>query len=174
MTNCGICENLFEAIVKSKPGTISRISYKSEVPLKSAFKKQYSIIKITETSNRLGVCYDNINAVKEDRKNNPDKKKRVLNYTWIVKNKILKNENNGEFYLNLASFPNGDNAKVEYHLMKIEEDGTKTQVEFEKDSMNDFMKEMVINSYLTKKNSPVIKRINLKNILSLNGVNAEA
>ena len=85
---------IIEAAEKVKPGTIARICYKTELPVKAEWKKQGDkMYKIVETSARLGVNYGNIASVKarKELEENKPQIKRTNNYEWVIKNKVRHN-----------------------------------------------------------------------------------
>ena len=90
-------ETLFEVVKSIRPGTMARISYKTELPLKAEFRKQgYGLIKVVETTARFGVKYSNLKSVIAKR-SAPDyvPSSKANNNVWLLENKISKNEKNG-------------------------------------------------------------------------------
>lgn len=139
--------------VKSIPnGRFTRVTYKTELPLKAEFKKQgYHIIKITETTGRFGVNYHNIATViarKAERALEESVSRNYTNhYEWVIENKVKHNNKTGKDYLVLANFNGGQHTKSQY---KVVIDSSElfdlTATLNEKDFMDTY-KDMIINSY---------------------------
>ena len=143
-------------------GRMSRISYRSEMPIKAEFKKRgISITKITDTTARFGIKYENIHTVAERRAEGTilPEKAHTNNYSWVIENKISYNSNTNKMYVRATSLPHGANSKYKYILVK---DGT----EIITDSLNDEMKNFVVNSYWNKSPSEV-KNIQFENIVRI-------
>lgn len=161
-------EQIISATKAIRGGSIARITYKTEVPIKSEFKKQgYKIIKIVETSVRFGVNYHNIASVIE-RKSNLEyvPTLRKNNYTWVVKNRIKHNDQTNKDYLVVATLPVGHNTKVKYLI-----EGTFVGTIDMGDSIDSHYQHIVLDSYF-KKSSEMreIKNISFENIITINKI----
>lgn len=159
-------ETILDAVSGVKNGTITRVTYRTEVPLKAAYKKLgYSIVKVVETSGRLGVNYHNIASViaRKAEEGLKEAIQRTNNYEWIIDNKVKHNTVTGKDYLVLASFNNGHHTKSKYIVKCDAIDETLSSEEF----MNSDMKEFVINSYWNKGASPEVKTIAFDNIIQI-------
>lgn len=159
-------EEIIRTVEAIKNGTINRVQYQSEMPLKAEFKKLgYKIIKITETSARFGVAYDNIKSVidrkKADEENGIEKKPRVNNYEWVIKNKVKHNNKTNKDYVVLAKLNNHSNSKVKYVV-----EGTMVGTLTMDGSLSDAYKKMVIESYF-KNGGAEVKTISFDNILKI-------
>lgn len=150
-----------------KPGTIARIGYRTYLPVKTQFKKQgVEIIKLTETSARLGVRYTHIAEVIA-RKSSQDMiqtAKRTNNYEWVLKNKVRHNSATGKDYLYVAHFNKGHYTKNMYMIF---DNGCvmMSKEEF----LSSSYKHYVIDSYW-KSNSDEweVKNISFENIYRIN------
>ena len=155
---------LIEAVKAKKNGTMQRISYKSELPLKANFKKHgIKITKFVEATVRFGVGYENISTVidrKADESYVPAE--RHYDREWVVDNKVYTNNNNGKTYVRFANVNGGgDNRKVYF---VVEDSNGKNTV----NSLTDTVKEYVINSYWNKKAElPEIQDVNADNIIEV-------
>lgn len=159
-------EEIFKATESIKGGRIARITYKTEVPLKAAYKKQgYKITKIVETSVRFGVNYNNIASVIQRRENEEKvTSNRANNYEWIVDNRIKYNTNTEKEYLVVASLNHGHNTKVKYIMDRCEEDGVDLG-----SNLNEIVSEYVQNHYMNRAaNIAEVRTIALDNILCIN------
>ena len=161
-------EQIISATKEIRGGTIARITYKTEVPVKAEFKKQgYRIIKIVETSVRFGVNYNNISSVIL-RKSNPDYTPsfRKNNYEWVIKNRIKHNNQTNKDYLVVASLPSKHNTKVKYII-----EGTFVGTIDTGDTIDPNYKHIVIDSYFKKASeSREIRSISFENIININKI----
>lgn len=164
-------EQILSATKAVRGGNIGRITYKTEVPIKSEFKKQgYKITKIVETSVRFGVNYHNISSVIA-RKNESVTTTRntTNNYVWLERNRVKYNTNTHKHYLVVASLPVGHHTKVKYILegsligtldMGCEIDGP--------------YKHIVLDSYLRRGNEyNEIRTISFENIITINKIGSK-
>lgn len=95
--------------IKSIPaGRFFRMSYKSELPVKAAFKKQgISIIKVTDTTVRTGVSYNSIASVQEYKSTHePSGIVRTNNYVWVEQDRLKHNTVTGKDYFVIAPMKN--------------------------------------------------------------------
>ena len=164
-------DQIIEAVSKVRNGTIARVTYQTELPLKAEYKKQgYSIIKVVETSGRFGVNYHNIGSViaRKAAETHKDVVVRKNNYTWVIKHKVKHNESTGKDYIVMANFNKGHHTKSKYIVIyHSEELNTYNNTQFE----NSYFVEMVINSYWNKSNSGgEVKTITFENIIRINDV----
>ena len=154
---------LFEQVVNNlKAGVFARITYKTELPVKAAYKNQgFKVVKTTSSTVRFGINYRNIKSVIE-RKNEVEedsKKTWTNNYIEVIKNKISFNTSTNKFYLNVYPIKKGNNSNSTYIL--IYPDG------FEVVGDINFIKEYVIPSYFNKSQTEMF-RVNVDNVLSIN------
>lgn len=155
-------EDIVEAIKSIRNGSMARICYRCELPMKAEFVKQgYKIYKTVETTARFGCNYNNLKSViekKADPNYKPSTKKN--NFEWIVENKISKNTNTGKDYVRFVPMTKGSNRKASYTF----EDSLGKMFEFGSNLPDDF-KNLVQNSYWTKKSMPEIQTICMENVL---------
>ncbi len=161
-------EEIISAVRAVRGGAITRVTYKTDVPVKAEFKNQgYKITKIVETTARIGVNYGHLPSVinrKEETKY--DSTKRTNNYEWIVKDRICHNTNTGKDYVALVSFNNGHHTKVKYII-----DGTFVGVIDMGDEIDKAYKHIVLDSYFKKSSNPgEFKRVSFENIIRINNV----
>lgn len=162
-------EQIIEATNSVRNGTIARVTYKTEVPLKAEFKKQgYKLTKITETSARFGVNYGKIASViaRNAERNLEESVHRTNNYEWVIKNKVQYNSKTDKEYLVLASFNKGHHTKSKYIL-----EGTFVGTIDMGKSIDGHYAHLVIDSYF-KDGKPVseIKKIAFDNLIRINSV----
>ena len=153
-------EMIKSSLSNIKPGTFTRITYISELPLKAEYKKMgYKINKITSITTRFGIHYGNISGV--EPKENNSKPSRVNNYSWIVKNNICYNSNTEKYYLCTYPTSKGVNPHTKYSIKYP--DGSF------RGCLKTIDKDMVINSYWNKTSK--MMRINIDNIIKIGGDN---
>lgn len=154
-------EEIINAVKAKKAGAMFRLTYKTELPVKAAFKKLgIRIIKITHSTVRCGVDYDNIASVIE-RKAAEDYKESIArqnNYSWVLENRILFNNKTNNNYIRIATVPNHSNTTSEYITITDEDEVI----------AKDFNHDYVINSYFTPKESAPVKNIKFENIIGIN------
>ena len=158
-------EEIMTAISSVRGGSIARIAYMTQVPLKAEFKKQgYELTKVVETSVRCGVNYNKIASVIA-RKSAADyvPSTRKNNYEWVIRNRVKHNTNTDKDYIVVASLPTGHHTKVKYIL-----DGTFVGTIDMGDSIDSHYKELVIDSYFKESPPSEIKTIAFDNILMIN------
>ena len=164
-------EEIIAVVDKVKNGTITRVTYQTDMPVKAALKKQgYSITKIVETSGRLGVNYHNMAIViarkAEEALQGKEPVVRANNYEWIIENKIKHNTSTDKDYLVLAYLPKCAHTKIKYIVTTP--DGVATY------SGQDFLKrtdlvDLIIKSYWTPSpTSGGVRTIAFENILGIN------
>lgn len=162
-------EQIYDATNNVKNGTIARVTYKTEVPLKAEYKKQgYKMIKITETSARFGVNYGHIASVMNRKANENEKEttQRANNYEWVIKNKIKHNSKTNKEYLVVANFNKGHHTKSKYILY-----GTSVGTLDMGDVIDSHYSHLIIDSYYKNHSSASeIKTISFENILRINNV----
>ena len=160
-------EQIIEATNDVRNGTIARVTYKTEVPLKAEFKKQgYKLTKITETSARFGVTYGRIASViaRNAERNLEEAVKRTNNYEWVIHNKVQYNTKTDKEYLVLASFNKGHHTKSKYIL-----EGTFVDPIDLCESIDDHYTHLVIDSYFkSNKSISEIKKIAFDNLIRIN------
>lgn len=154
--------SLFEVMASIKPGTMARISYKTDLPLKAEFRRQgYRLVKITETTARFGVKYSNIKSVIA-RRSSPDYTPvtRENNTLWLLENKISQNVKTGRIHVRFAPMANGANKKKLYIFV----DTIGNMFELGSD-MSDSFKAMVQDSYWKSKHMPDVQTICVEDVL---------
>lgn len=146
-----------------KSGAFMRLQYTSEVPIKSAYKKEgYEVRKITETTVRTGVSYKNLKAVKDSPQVTTS---RVNNYVWKLHNRIKYNTNTNKYYISVAPIKHGNNTSSRYFVSK---NGTIIYQTADKNKLLAKFPDLFTLS-ATKINSDVnIMTISLDNILKIN------
>lgn len=157
-------EEIISTVTNLRNGTMARIEYVTELPMKAEFAKQgYKILKVTETTARFGVKYANLSAVKE--KQESSKSEKTNNFEWVVENKLSHNTNTGKYYIRFAPLKKSGSNK---HTNLIFVDTTGKYFSFDgKELPNDF-KNMVQNSYWNKKHeTPDIQTVLLENVILL-------
>ena len=161
-------EQILSATNAIRGGSIGRVTYKTELPIKSEFKKQgYRIIKIVETSVRFGVNYHNISSVIA-RKNDatPSDRKVTNNYVWLSKNRIKYNTNTHKHYLVVASLPVGHHTKVKYIL-----EGSIMGTLDMGNAIDGPYKHIVLDSYFKRSNDcNEIRTISFENVIAINKI----
>lgn len=156
-------EDIFAKMSTIKNGTMARIKYFSEMPIKAAYKKQgIHLYKITEVTVRFGVNYNNIASVKARKSENANTNDYKTTYSWVdgFENKICFNENTGKNYVRFAYLPHGDNRHVNYEIVRIEETYTT-------ESLSNEDKELVIPSYWNKRGTCEVQNIAFEHIISI-------
>lgn len=151
-----------------KKGTIVRIAYSTELPVKAEFKKLgYMVYKLVETSVRIGVNYGNIASViarkAQQEIDGHEARKVTNNYVPVVENLVYDNSNTEQTYLQVANLPNNSNTRSRY--MIVDADGNHKYV----DNLSDNDKALVRDSYFKPSSSYVgeIRRIKFENLLFL-------
>jgi hypothetical protein len=160
--------DIIDKIKSIKNGTLFRLKYKTELPMKAEFSKRgFKVVKIVETTTRTGVKYGNIkNVVKSivSKAKSSDKS----NYEWVIPNKIRFNRNTGNTYLYTAPISAGCNKNTLYEIYipcpaGITSDYT-PWVYISEDNLKALG--IIQDSYWTKSDRP-INDINLNNIISI-------
>lgn len=159
-------EQILSIAKNIRGGTITRIAYKTEVPLKAEFKKQgYKITKVVETSVRFGVNYNHIAAVIA-RKSAADYVARPYTnkYEWVLFNRVKHHIEKNKDYIVVATLPKGHHTKVKYLL-----EGSIMGTLDMGDSIDGHYKGIVIDSYFKPSNYiDEVKTICFDNIFMLN------
>ena len=142
-----------------KGGTMVRVVYRTEMPVKAKMKPEVKIIKTTEVTMRIGVDYDNISSVIERRSNSESTRKCENNYTWIVENRVCVNSKTGCTYARFTTVPNHGNPHITYTIEKVTET-------YETEELTDEEKSWVRDSYWTGKESEV-RNVKIENIVCI-------
>ena len=166
-------EEIIEAVKAVRGGTVTRVTYKTDVPVKAAFKKQgYRITKIVETTVRIGVNYGQIASVKAKNAETPytPDHNKTNNYEWVVKDRIRHNTNTGKDYVVLVNFNKGHNTKVKYVI-----EGTFVGTIDMGNSIEDAYKHIVLDSYFNKPSGGYgeMRNVAFENIIRINNVGAK-
>lgn len=156
---------IIETVKGIHGGCFTRIRYKSDMPLKAIYKRNgWRIEKLTETTCRIGVDYNNIGSVIERKAEETSTRNYTNNYEWVIPNRIAFNTNTKEYYIQIAT-PQVMNTR---HRYKITND--KGEV-FYLNELTDIYKAVVIDSYWgDKTKGGEIRRIKLDNVISINKV----
>lgn len=166
-------DQIMEAAQNVVNGRIVRIGYTSELPVKKDWaQKGYRIYKVTETSVRLGVKYDNIAEVMQKRATAgaSGRPARTNNYTWVIPNKVQFNSNTNRTYLRCTTMKQGNNSRTKF-LVYNPHDGwhllTREQL------MSNTYSDMVKESYFDKtREVPVVFTVPFEHIYKLGQVQA--
>lgn len=156
---------IIEQIAKIKNGTIARISYKKEVPVKAEYKKLgYAVTKYVETSVRVGVNYHNIaSVIARKAKEVITNTSKKSNYQWVIKNKVKYNTATEKNYVVVAILPNHANTKEKYVIELPSEAIVDSKI------VPSDINEIILPSYFTKANEyREIKCIAFENIFAIN------
>lgn len=157
-------ESVISAVKSIRGGSMARITYFSEMPLKAVHKKNgYVIYKVVSTTARFGVCYSNIGSVVALRNaedyTTPAKKEN--NNEWVIVNRVSHNSKTGKTSLRFVPMTKGSNRKVTYILKSAD----RTVVLGE--SIPETFKSMVLDSYWNNNSCPVVQSVNINNIIAL-------
>jgi hypothetical protein len=162
---------IIDAAKGVRNGTIARVTYKTQLPVKSEFKKEgYNVFKIVQTSGRLGVNYHNIANViaRKNEMGDVEPIKRANNYEWVVENKVKYNNKTQKHYLVLANFNKGHHTKSLYIVYHNDDMVILTREQFED---NPEMRNLIINSHWTpSKTGGEVRNISFENIIAINNV----
>lgn len=162
-------EQIIEAVQGVRGGTITRVTYKTELPVKAEFKKKgYRVFKIVETSARIGVNYGQIASVRARAEELIDKTvpKKADNYEWVIKDRIRHNTKTDKDYVVLISFNKGHNTKVKYII-----EGTFVGTVDMGDTLEQPYKHIVLDSYFSKKStSTEFRNVSFENIIRINKI----
>lgn len=162
-------EQIIEAVSNVKNGCITRITYKTELPIKAEFKKQgYKIVKIVETSVRFGVDYFNIGSVVERKAKEAEEGKvpvvRKNPYEWIIDNKVKHHIEKDRYYVVAANLNGGHNTKSKYVLI-----GSAIGNLDMGDEIDPHYTHIVLDSYFKKSSSGgEVRTIAFENIIRIN------
>ena len=137
---------------------VYQISYVSELPVKSMYKKAgVKVVKETESTVRFGIKYGNISSVKS--RDDEPKKERTNNYVTVIPNKLVYNTNTEKYYV--CAFPTrkGTHSKSIYKIFV-------NDVEIFTFNNCDLVKHLVIDSYW-KKDFRETFRVSADNVIKL-------
>lgn len=156
-------ERVTDLLGSVKSGTFMRLQYTSEMPVKSACKKEgYEVKKITETTVRTGVSYKNLKAVKDSPQVTTP---RVNNYVWKLRNRIKYNTNTDKHYISVAPIKHGNNTASTYFVSK---NGTIIYQTTDKTKLLAMFPDLFTLSATKVNPSANILTISLDNILKIN------
>lgn len=161
-------EQIISTTKAIRGGTIVRVTYKTDVPIKAEFKKQgYRITKIVESSVRFGVNYGRIASVIERRSQDDyTPSTRANNYEWLIKDRIKHNNNTNKDYLVVATLPGGHNTRTKYIIS-----GTFVGNIDCGSEIDSHYKHIVLDSYFKRADEQrEIKTVAFENILRINNV----
>lgn len=160
-----ILDIICEKVSAIKNGTMARVQYKSELPVKACYKKEgISIIKMTDATVRFGVDYDHIAKVIEQRAEKvatyETTTPRANNFYWIIENKVSHNTNTNKDYLRFARVNGGSHRHTLYKMIVGGDEKVVEKADIE---------EYVQNSYWNKHSEPEVQNICIDNVISING-----
>jgi hypothetical protein len=161
-------EQIINAVKAVRGGTITRVTYKTEVPIKAEFKRQgYKITKIVETTARIGVNYGHLPSVMaRNEESTYDTPQRTNNYEWIIKDRICHNTKTNKDYVALISFNKGHHTKVKYII-----EGTFVGAIDMGSEIDKVYRHIVLDSYFKKPSTPTeFRRVAFENIIRINNV----
>lgn len=157
-------ESVLDAIKTIRGGSMARITYFSEMPLKAVHKNNgYVIYKVVSTTARFGISYSNIGSVVALR-NAPDyvaPAKKENNNEWVIVNRVSYNSKTGKTSVRFVPMTKGSNKKVTYILKSAD----RTVVLGE--CIPETFKSMVQDSYWRNSSCPVVQSVNINNIIAL-------
>ena len=159
---------IITAVSEVRGGTITRVTYKTDVPVKAEYKKQgYKIVKIVETTARIGVNYGHLPSVIARNAETPtETTHKANNYEWVVKDRICHNTKTGKDYVALISFNGGHNTKVKYVI-----EGTFVGAIDMGSEIDKVYRHIVLDSYFKKPTTPTeFRRVAFENIIRINNV----
>lgn len=167
-------EVIINEAAKVKPGTITRIMYKTECPVKAEYKKQgYRMVKVVETSARLGVNYHKIASViaRKAAEGFKEPVARANNYEWVLKNKVRHNTATGKDYLYAAAFNKGHHTYSCYILVGPDNSDIKwfSPLDLEESEYKDIL----IPSYWKSGAPAEIRNISFENVYRIGSVGRE-
>jgi len=151
-------DNVMKCLNNIKPGTFTRITFVTELPLKAEFKNRgFRVTKTTSITTRFGIHYGNIKGVEI---NNTTKDKKVNNFYWVdnFKKNLCYNTNTKKYYICTYPTKKGTNINTKYSIKYP--DGSF------KGNLTSIDKNMVINSYWNKSSTKMM-RINIDNVLKI-------
>lgn len=144
-------EMISRALETIHPGAFFRISYKTELPLKSSFAKEgYKIIRLCQSTVRTGINYRNIRFVIEERsQNSRATRAHKSSIVPVIRNKVYRNSETDQMYLRVYPTKKGTNKSVQYVV--VNPDGMMCGMT----QLDSKTKEMVRDSYFSERFSPV-------------------
>jgi hypothetical protein len=143
-------------------GQFVRLAWTRPVAYKKGLDK--GIVKETVATVRIGVQYDNIAAVQEQRADGtiPSENQGLRGRHWVIENCLLKSEKDGSYLLRCAMVKNND--------------GCKPTVRYLKDGV-EVAREVALEGTLASENKTseqtdqqVIFDLKVQNLMSVNGV----
>lgn len=151
--------DIIDKIKNLRNGTMFRITYKTDMPVRASFKKDgVKIVKVTSVVTRTGVNYDHIGYVIKAKANGEiTDSTKTNNYSWVVPNKVAYNSNTDCTYLRIAPIKNGT-SKTYYLVTK---NGTSEKV----DRLDE--ETMTMMTKMSGSHVAPVKMIKLDNIISL-------
>ena len=156
-------DDVISAVSAIRGGSMARITYYSELPVKAEMKKSgVAIYKVTELTARFGVDYSNIGSVVAMRSANDyvAPAKKANNSEWVIRNRVSYNTKTGKTSVRFAKMNSGSNKKVVY----IMETPNGTSVIG--NHIPESIMQNVQDSYW-KKNSPAVQNISADHIISI-------
>ena len=146
---------MMKVINSVKPGSFVRIEYKTELPVKSEYKKfGYRVYKVSQMTTRLGIKYSNMKSVVKTENSVPNRPSTM----HFINKYVLKNENNENLYL--ATYP-CQQGRNNYSIYIVINENNKDINMFNE---SEDIKDLVIDSYWNKKGSNNYFVINLNNV----------
>ena len=152
-------KNFREIIENVKPGTFTRIKYKSDASLSAKAKKEgHTVVKLVEKTVRFGVNYFEIESVKEREAARTEPKREMKQlYESLIPNTLYKHIEKETLYIQFATVPEGGHTNTEWLI-----DGNPATLDDVKNCG------YVINSYWNKTgDAPEVQKIKLENVISV-------
>lgn len=151
--------DIITKIANLKNGTMFHITYKTDMGVRSAYKKAgVKVVKVTSTVTRTGVNYEHIGSVIKAKANGEiADSTNTNNYSWEIPNKVAYNSNTDCKYLQIAPVKN--HSTKTYYL--VTKDGTCEKV----DRLDDTTLEMMTK--ISSGYAAPVKKIKLDNIISI-------
>ena len=160
-------ESILAAVKAVRNGTVARIGYRTQLPVKAAHKKEgISVYRFVESSLRLGVGYNNMASVKARRASSDytPTTNRTNNYEWVIANKVSYNRNTDKEYIFAATFNQAKQNKVFYVVYMNSCPVVLTSEGFMGSEYSNF----VIDSYWKSSGSSDVLTISFDNIFKVN------
>lgn len=159
--------NCVRALTQIKSGVFTRVSYISVMRTKAAFNHTgYRLIKVTNTTSRFGIKYNNIQAVVDKAAKNElagkEKKHRANNKIELLTNKLVFNTNTQQAYVKVFATKN-HNTKNEYYLVNVNSEIPTYEKLFNWQFESEYEK-YLIESQRNLTEVPVLKEVNIDNI----------
>lgn len=155
-------EQVLSVIPSIRPGVFTKLSYKTELPVKAEYKNQgYTVTKFCDTTARIGVKYGNLAEVKS-RLRPEGSRRRKDNMKVLVEHTLYQNTDTEKIYLHVFPFKKNHKSKV-FYIVHIPGANPEDVEVFDLG----IFKELVRKSYFTEKDPPAVFSLNIENINQL-------